>query len=507
MESDPLVDQPIRPFRRLLWKLILSYTAVTVGSLLVIVLVLGYLLFSRVLVPIDILESTLSPKFWIEAVSQNAPPEWEYILNQDPIDTKLVSMLLKDGDFQITHFDLFQIGDLQIQMRTAGEGSVIFVDENGILLGASNQRFVTPEQIGTPLDPQTLPGLAVPMETALSGKMDPEKLFVTLNPNEQFYFALPYFDDKNERVLGVGILYFESLPTGNDIPANLITLLNRSVLILLLAAGLIGTIFGAWTARGMVKRLQRVSQATDAWSQGDFSEFIEDPVGDEISQLATRLNNMAIQLQNYVKRNQQMAISEERNRLARDLHDSAKQEALAASFHLGTALTLFEKDPQFARSHLAEADALVDSVRIELTDLIHELRPPSMNDGRFEDTVNEYIIEWAHQTGIAATFNVTDSRELPLETKQTIYRIMQEALSNAARHSAAQNVLISLANQEKEVVFFIQDDGTGFDPQQQSGGIGLASMRERAESLNGTLDIASEAGQGTIVCVTFPINN
>ena len=102
-----------------------------------------------------------------------------------------------------------------------------------------------------------------------------------------------------------------------------------------------------------------------------------------------------------------MAVSEERNRLARDLHDSAKQEALAASFHLGTALTLFERDPQRAKNHLVEADNLVDSVRGELTDLIHELRPPSMNGDNFDETLNEYLIEWAHQTGIKATLKVT----------------------------------------------------------------------------------------------------
>ena len=82
-------------------------------------------------------------------------------------------------------------------------------------------------------------------------------------------------------------------------------------------------------------------QVTDAWSQGDFSEFIEDRAGDEISQLVGHLNRMAEPLQRFIIRSKEMVISEERRRLARDLHDSAKQEALAASFHLGTALTLF----------------------------------------------------------------------------------------------------------------------------------------------------------------------
>ena len=230
-----------------------------------------------------------------------------------------------------------------------------------------------------------------------------------------------------------------------------------------------------------------------------------DPVGDEISTLAVRLNNMAEQLQQFLKRSQAMAVSEERNRLARELHDSAKQEALAASFHLGAALTLFERDPESAKNHLMEADSLVDSVRVELTDLIHELRPPSMNGTHFDETINEYIIEWAHQSGIEATLKVNGFIDLPLEIKQAIYRIMQEALANVTKHSSAQSVDVTLRFSDHSVEFCINDDGVGFDTLQQYDGMGLDSMRERAETLNGHFNIESEAGKGTSIKVTFPI--
>ena len=232
--------------------------------MLVAVIILGYLLFSLVLVPLDILNSVLSPKAWIQVVSENASPEWQYVLSQEPIYTRFVSMLLKGGDVQITHIDLFRIGDLQIRLRTAGQGSVILVDPDEILLGTSNPEFVSEEAVGQPLDLGILPGLEVPLKTALSGELDPERLFVTIDPNESFYFAIPYLDEAGQDVLGVGIIYFESLPTENDLSANILTRLSKSVLILLFAAGLIGTIFGFLTAKGMVKRLQRVSQVTDA---------------------------------------------------------------------------------------------------------------------------------------------------------------------------------------------------------------------------------------------------
>jgi signal transduction histidine kinase len=468
---------------------------------------MGYLLFSRVLVPIDILNSVLSPKAWIQIVSQNVPSEWRYILSEQPVDTKLLSMLLQHDELQISFFDLFQIGDLQVRVRTTGRGSVILLDPEGNLLGSSNPDLISEDMVGKPFELKILPQLEKVVEAALSGNVDPEQLFVTIEPNESFYFAIPFFDKTNQIVLGVGIIYIESLPTENDIPENVLTVLSQSALLLLLAAALIGTLFGFLTARGMTRRLQQVTNVTEAWSRGDFSEFIDDPSGDEISQLANQLNHMAEQLQQYLRRSQEMAVSEERNRLARDLHDSAKQEALAASFHLGTALTLFEREPTSARNHLVEADSLVDSVRGELTDLIHELRPPSLNADEFDETLNEYIIEWAHQSGVKASFKFTGNHDISLDLKQAIYRIIQEALANAARHSLAEKVNITVQQSDDSVELVIQDNGIGFDIQKHYDGIGLETMRERAESLGGVISIISAAGEGTMITTSFPIQS
>jgi NarL family two-component system sensor histidine kinase LiaS len=199
-------------------------------------------------------------------------------------------------------------------------------------------------------------------------------------------------------------------------------------------------------------------------------------------------------------------VAEERNRLARELHDSAKQQALAASFQLGTAITLFDRDPQVAKEHLMEADNLVDSVRRELTDLIHELRSPMMNERDFAETVNEYAIEWAHQNGFDVDVKVHGSNELPLEIEQTLYRIMQETLANVARHSSASSVDVLLSYDTDAVTLTIADDGCGFDTSRQHDGMGLRSMRERAESLNGDFVVESSPGQGTRISVTFPIS-
>jgi NarL family two-component system sensor histidine kinase LiaS len=281
-------------------------------------------------------------------------------------------------------------------------------------------------------------------------------------------------------------------------------------LIFLLGIGIMGAIFGAFFARGLSTRFRRLSTTIDAWSEGDFSKFIVDATGDEISQFAQRLNNMAKQLQDLLRRRQEMAVSEERNRLARDLHDSAKQQALAASFQLGTALTLYDREPQVAKNHLVEADALLDSVKNELTNLVHELRPQSADGQDFAETLKEYAAEWSHRSGIELNINIAGiagiagDDELSLEIREALFRITQEALANTARHSSAHCVELSLEYGADRVKMVIMDDGHGFDKSVQHSGLGLYSMRERAEVLGGSFAVESSPDQGTKIVVTLP---
>jgi NarL family two-component system sensor histidine kinase LiaS len=200
-----------------------------------------------------------------------------------------------------------------------------------------------------------------------------------------------------------------------------------------------------------------------------------------------------------------MAVSEERNRLARDLHDSAKQQALAASFQIGTALTLYESDPQNAKKHLVEADALVDSVRNELTILVQELRPQSLEGQDFSEILKEYTFDWSQRCGIEINVNVEGSDQPSLETKEALFRIAQEALANVARHSSASSVEISLKYESNLVTMMIQDNGIGFDINAAHNGLGLSSMRERTGVLSGSFTVMSEPGQGTQIIVTLPV--
>lgn len=346
------------------------------------------------------------------------------------------------------------------------------------------------------------------MEAALAGETDPGRLYTVLKPNEQYVMAGPIFSRAREdgtELVGVMVVIFDAVPTQRDIPAHILGVAGISLVVFLLGVGIMGAIFGAFFAHGLATRFKRISAATDLWSAGDFSSYIDDTAGDEITQIARRLNSMAEQLKVLLRRRQDMAVSEERNRLARDLHDSAKQQALAASFELGAALTLYERDPDGAKHHLVEADALVDAVRKELTNLVHELRPQDMDGQDFSETLKEYAFEWSHRNRIEMNFHVEGNNELPLETREILFRIAQEALANVARHSSARCTDVSLELGANSATMIVKDDGCGFDPLAHHDGIGLASMRERTEDLGGSFAIESAPGRGTQIVVTLPL--
>jgi NarL family two-component system sensor histidine kinase LiaS len=475
-----------------------------VSVLLVVVLILGALLFSRALIPLDLLSTTITPAAWIQLLRNDAPDLFRHVLSQDPIDTDLITYLLQEGELQITFFDLLRIGDLKLRLGSVGEASSLILDSEGVLLGTSNPDFISLDVVGKPLDPGFLPGLKGPLEAALRGELNADSLFVTLEPNEQFYFTVPLVDETGQNVLGVALVFVEHFPTEDDLYSNLLTLLGRSALILLVSAGLVGLFFGFLTAKGMVNRLQHASEVTDAWSRGDFSEFIEDPVNDEIGELGQRLNGMALQLKNLLIRREEIAILEERNRLARDLHDSAKQQALAASFQIGTALTLYDRDPKTARGHLAEAERLIDCVREELTDLIMELRPQNTDEKSIVEILSEYAIDWSHQHDFGLEQDLQMDLPLSIGSKQTLFRILQEALANIARHSEGTHVSIKLVSRGDEVSMVVKDNGKGFSADEVTRGIGLHSMRERAESLGGSMVLTSASGEGTSISVRIP---
>ena len=495
-------------FRQLRWKLTLSYTLVTVSALLVILLGMAVILFNQIFISENYLDPEGLIDAWLNNRIRSTYPMICQILSQSPVDLDLLNLYLGESASVITDSSLFRIGALQFSASTNASIRVLVIGTDGIIMGTSLlDDPAYRAMIGKQFDPSQVAGLKAPFEAAMAGDTNPKHLYTEIEANKRYVFAGPAFNrlsGKENQLVGVVVILFDAVPTQGDIPSHILKIAGRSLVIFFLGVGVMGAIFGSFFAHGLTKRFQRISAIADRWSLGDFSSYIDDPSGDEIAQFTLRLNNMAKQLQSLLRQRQDMAISEERNRLARDLHDSAKQQALAASLELGTALTLYERDPDGAKKHLAAADSLVDAVRKELTNLVDELRPQPVSRQDFSELLRDQALEWSQRSGIEMDFKIDGDGELPLATRETLFRITQEALANIARHSSANRAGVWLKYEPETVTLIIQDNGIGFDPYTQKDGVGLASMRERAEVSGGNFFIESTPGQGARITVTLP---
>jgi signal transduction histidine kinase len=196
---------------------------------------------------------------------------------------------------------------------------------------------------------------------------------------------------------------------------------------------------------------------------------------------------------------QDLAVAEERNRLARELHDSVKQQVFATIMQLGAARVLLERDPNAARVHLLEAEQLAQQSGAELSLLIHELRPVALGDKGLVAAIQAYAADWSRQSKISADVRAHGAGALAPAAEHALVRVTQEALANVARHSHASAVTVDLVLATDAAMLTIADNGCGFDVSAASHGVGLDSMRERLEALGGWLSVTSEPGAGTTI--------
>jgi ligand-binding sensor domain-containing protein/signal transduction histidine kinase len=233
-------------------------------------------------------------------------------------------------------------------------------------------------------------------------------------------------------------------------------------------------------------------------------------INDDTSRLFSALTNRAsISIANMelFEQTKDLAVMEERNRLARDLHDSAKQKAFAALAQLGTARGILNGNGNSVTMHLDEAENLVSDVIQELTFLVQEIYPIALQEKGLPTSLREYTFEWENRNDIKVNLKLQNERRLPFGIEQAIYRVTQESLANVARHSHAKRMDISLMYTTNSIQLSLADDGCGFDMNLKGHGLGLRSMRERVSSIHGTVQIQSAPGQGTRIIVQVPTKN
>jgi NarL family two-component system sensor histidine kinase LiaS len=477
--------------RGLQWKLTVSYTLVTVGAVLIIEMVaIG------AEVTLDAPPPQL-PGFLTQALlAQSAVEAASYLVpgasDVEGLDRWMRSLRPEGG----LHLGT---GDEVIQITQVETVLLAVVDLDGVVVAAMGGDQVARD---SPLEAQLSPWQGEILRAAARGPFDPRSMWGQEYERGGMVTAAaaPIFGE-DRQMLGTLFLSFTMQSRGPRYLLEMIVeVVLPSVLVFTAFAGVLGAVFGFLTARGLTRRLRELAAAADAWGQGDFSTFAQAPSADEISLLARRLNRMAEQLQNLLQTREELAALEERNRLARDLHDSVKQQVFAVTMTLGAVDALWERDSGAARRKLKEALALSRQAQQELAGLINELRPVALEGRGLASALQDLAERWSNQTGIAAQVHAGGREGLPLETERACFRVVQEALANVARHSGAGRVQITLDSTEEGLTLTIADDGRGFDPATgENRGLGLRSMRERVEAMGGELTVHSAPGRGTQV--------
>ena len=201
------------------------------------------------------------------------------------------------------------------------------------------------------------------------------------------------------------------------------------------------------------------------------------------------------------------AAQEERNRLARDLHDSIKQQLFSINVGTAAAQERWERDPEGARKALADVRRSAHEAMVEMQAMLHQLRPEALGTAGLIEALREQCEALGYRTGAEVTLELGDpvpDDRLPPGAQQTLFRIAQEALTNVARHARARKIRVRFGIAGEAVGLQVEDDGQGFDPGTGTLGMGLRNLRERTESLGGHLEIASVAGEGTRISIQVP---
>ena len=205
-----------------------------------------------------------------------------------------------------------------------------------------------------------------------------------------------------------------------------------------------------------------------------------------------------------------LAQEEERRRISRELHDGLGPSLAAMGNRLRASKKILRSDPDRAEKELEEIAGAVKGYIQEIRELIYELRPLALDQLGLAGALDQYVERFAHETGIEAGFSASGDIEINPLADVTVLRVVQECLANVQTHAGADRVEVSLAAGANELEIRVEDDGRGFDtemtgPDAIGRGVGLLSMRERAELLGGSLAIDSGPGKGCRVVLSVPM--
>jgi len=204
------------------------------------------------------------------------------------------------------------------------------------------------------------------------------------------------------------------------------------------------------------------------------------------------------------------ATQEERNRLARDLHDSIKQQVFSMNVSSAAALAHLEHNPTAAREALLDVKQSAQEAMVEMRALLQQLAPAPLEKSGLIDALRQQAEALSYRTGasIKTDFGtLPNDTRFPIGAQETVFRITQEALSNIARHARAKNVTVTLQQADDALQLEIKDDGAGFDLEAVQRGMGLSNIEKRVSELKGaTVTMQSAPQQGTTISIEIPFH-
>lgn len=392
---------------------------------------------------------------------------------------------------------------------------IVLSPEGSVL--ASNYSHAFP--IGMVLSEQNLPGFKTSWLGSKNSRFNflwPEKWAHFANYQGKYAVGLaPIIDGNNDLQ---GWFYYRAF---NPIPLDkAFTAIGSGIVAASIVAMLISGLVGRQLARSFSRRIRQISRVSAAFAAGHMNERVNLSGEDEIARLGQQFNFMAEQIsaqmktlkhlaQKNVELNEEAATlvkMEERNRLARELHDGVKQQLFSLYLVAGSAIPLIKDQPDQAKERLEKITETSHKIAVEMDHIIKQLRPLSLDDKGLVMALSELTEEWIGQTGITVNLRIQGERILPRAMEQTLYRIVQEALNNILKHAKASQVNLVLRFEFTQVKLLIQDDGCGFDLQvvDTQHSLGIQSMQERIHEIGGRFKLRTNHKQGTTIFVTVP---
>ncbi|TBL67917.1 sensor histidine kinase [Paenibacillus thalictri] len=291
-------------------------------------------------------------------------------------------------------------------------------------------------------------------------------------------------------------------------------------LTMIVIVAVIGGAYGYWTSSKTTRRLEQIREVMLSLEKGNLSRTVPFLGEDEIGRLGEQLNQMTkkweeqvTSLQRLSTNNAQLAqkakysaIVEERQRLARELHDAVSQQLFAISMTATAALRTLDKDFDKAQRQIYLIEEMASVAQSEMRALLLHLRPVHLEGKHLHEGLVELLQELTAKVPMDIHWEVAEDIRLPKGIEDHLFRIVQEAMSNALRHSKATRLEIKLAQPGDIIRLTIRDNGVGFNlDEKRQASYGILTMRERVNEIGGSLSIITAPEKGTRLEIRVPV--